>query len=58
MESFIRLSQLLICIVGFSGFRGENWLTQFTDQLLNLMDHMGIEKAVVEGAIAGRVDRL
>ena len=31
----------------------ENWLTQFTDQLLNLMDHMGIEKAVVEGESLG-----
>ena len=31
----------------------DNWLTQFTDQLLNLMDHMGIEKAVVEGESLG-----
>jgi 2-hydroxy-6-oxonona-2,4-dienedioate hydrolase len=31
----------------------ENWLTQFTDQLLNLMDHLGIEKAVVEGESLG-----
>lgn len=31
----------------------ENWLTQFTDQLLDLMDHMGIEKAVVEGESLG-----
>ena len=31
----------------------ENWLTQFTDQLLNLMDHMGLEKAVVEGESLG-----
>jgi pimeloyl-ACP methyl ester carboxylesterase len=31
----------------------ENWLTQFTDQLLDLMDHLGIEKAVVEGESLG-----
>jgi len=31
----------------------ENWLTQFTDQLINLMDHLGIEKAVVEGESLG-----
>lgn len=30
-----------------------NWLTQFTDQLLDLMDHMGIEKAVIEGESLG-----
>ncbi len=26
-----------------------NWLDQFTDQLLDLMDHLGIDKAAVEG---------
>lgn len=31
----------------------DHWLTQFTDQLLNLMDHMGIEKAVIEGESLG-----
>ncbi len=31
----------------------ENWLTQFTDQVLDLMDHMGIEKAVIEGESLG-----
>jgi len=31
----------------------DHWLTQFTDQLLNLMDHLGIEKAVVEGESLG-----
>ena len=30
-----------------------HWLSQFTDQLLNLMDHMGIEKAAVEGESLG-----
>ena len=31
----------------------DHWLTQFTDQLLNLMDHLGIEKAAVEGESLG-----
>lgn len=31
----------------------DHWLTQFTDQLLNLMDHMGIERAAVEGESLG-----
>jgi pimeloyl-ACP methyl ester carboxylesterase len=31
----------------------ENWLTQFTDQIIDLMDHMGIEKAVIEGESLG-----
>lgn len=31
----------------------ENWLTQFTDQLIDLMDHLGIEKAAVEGESLG-----
>jgi 2-hydroxy-6-oxonona-2,4-dienedioate hydrolase len=31
----------------------DHWLAQFTDQLLNLMDHMGIEKAAVEGESLG-----
>ena len=31
----------------------ENWLTQFTDQVLDLMDHLGIEKAVIEGESLG-----
>ncbi len=35
-----------------SGTR-DHWLTQFTDQLLNLMDHLGIEKAAVEGESLG-----
>ena len=30
-----------------------HWLSQFTDQLLNLMDHLGIEKAAVEGESLG-----
>ncbi len=30
-----------------------HWLTQFTDQLLDLMDHLGIEKAAVEGESLG-----
>jgi 2-hydroxy-6-oxonona-2,4-dienedioate hydrolase len=30
-----------------------HWLSQFTDQLLDLMDHMGIEKAIVEGESLG-----
>jgi 2-hydroxy-6-oxonona-2,4-dienedioate hydrolase len=30
-----------------------HWLTQFTDQLLNLMDHLGIEKAAIEGESLG-----
>nr|ART41025.1 L748 [uncultured bacterium] len=30
-----------------------HWLTQFTDQVLDLMDHMGIEKAVIEGESLG-----
>ena len=31
----------------------DHWLTQFTDQVLNLMDHLGIEKAVIEGESLG-----
>ncbi|MFC7050978.1 alpha/beta fold hydrolase [Emcibacter nanhaiensis] len=31
----------------------DHWLSQFTDQLLNLMDHLGIEKASVEGESLG-----
>lgn len=31
----------------------ENWLTQFTDQLIDLMDHLGIEKAAIEGESLG-----
>ncbi|MGE3690041.1 MAG: alpha/beta fold hydrolase [Novosphingobium sp.] len=31
----------------------DNWLTQFTDQVIDLMDHMGIEKAVIEGESLG-----
>jgi 2-hydroxy-6-oxonona-2,4-dienedioate hydrolase len=31
----------------------DHWLTQFTDQLLNLMDHLDIEKAAVEGESLG-----
>ena len=31
----------------------DHCLTQFTDQLLNLMDHMGIERAAVEGESLG-----
>ena len=34
-------------------FKKGNWLTQFTDQILELMDHMGIEKAVFEGESLG-----
>lgn len=30
-----------------------NWLDQFTDQVLDLMDHLGIEKAVIEGESLG-----
>lgn len=30
-----------------------NWLDQFTDQILDLMDHLGIEKAVIEGESLG-----
>lgn len=30
-----------------------HWLDQFTDQLLDLMDHLGIEKAAVEGESLG-----
>ncbi len=30
-----------------------NWLDQFTDQLLDLMDHLGIDKAAVEGESLG-----
>ena len=31
----------------------DHWLAQFTDQLIDLMDHMGIEKAVIEGESLG-----
>ena len=34
-------------------FKQGNWLQQFTDQILELMDHMGIEKAVFEGESLG-----
>lgn len=30
-----------------------HWLTQFTDQILELMDHLKIEKAVIEGESLG-----
>ena len=30
-----------------------NWLDQFTDQVLDLMDHLGIDKAAVEGESLG-----
>lgn len=30
-----------------------NWVSQFTDQVLDLMDHLGIEKAAVEGESLG-----
>ena len=30
-----------------------HWVSQFTDQLLDLMDHLGIEKAAVEGESLG-----
>ncbi|MEQ8387666.1 MAG: alpha/beta hydrolase [Alphaproteobacteria bacterium] len=30
-----------------------NWLKQFTDQILNFMDHRGIEKAFIEGESLG-----
>lgn len=31
----------------------DHWLTQFTDQVLNLMDHFGFEKAAIEGESLG-----
>jgi len=31
----------------------DHWLSQFTDQILNLMDHLGIEKAAFEGESLG-----
>jgi pimeloyl-ACP methyl ester carboxylesterase len=33
--------------------RPGHWLSQFTDQLLQLLDHLGIEKAVIEGESLG-----
>ncbi len=34
-------------------FREGNWLAQFTDQILELMDHLEIDKAVFEGESLG-----
>lgn len=34
-------------------FKKGNWLAQFTDQILELMDHMGLEKASFEGESLG-----
>jgi 2-hydroxy-6-oxonona-2,4-dienedioate hydrolase len=31
----------------------KNWLTQFTDQVLELMDHLRLDKAVIEGESLG-----
>src|SRR4029078_795228 len=30
-----------------------NWLNQFTDQVIELMDHCGLQKAVIEGESLG-----